>query len=724
MQFLVPFRKEGIMVPKLLRLFAVVFIFLGLTACGGGGGGSTPPPPPPAKTHTVTIILGAGVHTPSTTLTVNDGADITIPFTLDANYSNLAVTGGNGTLVGLNYTLTKVSANVALNATATLTVVTHTVTIILGAGVHTPSTTVSVNDGSNVAIPFTLDAGYTNFMVNGVAASLNYVLTNVTADVTLNATATAPAVTHTVQVVAGTGILPLTQTSYVVNDGNTLTFNFKIDMGYRDPVVSGLGSTCSLYEVRIYQCTTAAITADGAITISATVDNRYALQYIRTSDNVLFANEFNTKPITVEARLTGTNFTPYIEYNAAALGTYPSTLVKQQLFDDGTHGDRVAGDGIYTAIVTLLPPAPSPLRYHSHTADWIRLDIQAYGGNGNQLTSVVPMGTNVNIGIIDPTQVSSSVQLPSGMYAGTNMINIVIPNLSDGFDHEQEVMQQVYSVYSDGFDAVALLYVGNTRAYNGFVGNWPHSDIVKITESGLGVALRDLTSTYGSAGKLQTIVSLDYDISASTFLHEFSHRWGFYLNDARLKLADSSGFHERAPSTLVGQLGGGYYLQQQSNGDFLVTDRPDADFSVGDKYADWELYLMGFLDPASVGPERFVLDATVPQSYGTIIPSASTTLVPIAGASGSSSVVGIYGTRVPDVAGSQHTFKVLFVAVSERPLTSAETSLVNRDAVYYGSQVEGQDLLYPTNTQMHTMPTFWSATKYMGSMDTTVPAPK
>ena len=144
---------------------------------------------------------------------------------------------------------------------------------------------------------------------------------------------------------------------------------------------------------------------------------------------------------------------------------------------------------------------------------------------------------------------------------------------------------------------------------------------------------------------------------------------------------------------------------------------------MGNKYADWELYLMGFLDPSVVGPERFVLDPNVPQSYGTIIPSASTNLIPISGAPGSPSVVGIYGDRLPVAANSQHAFKVLFVAVSERPLTPAETSMVNRDAVYFGSQVEGRDPIVSWIPQYVSMPTFWSATKYLGTMDTTVPSP-
>jgi hypothetical protein len=269
-----------------------------------------------------------------------------------------------------------------------------------------------------------------------------------------------------------------------------------------------------------------------------------------------------------------------------------------------------------------------------------------------------------------------------------------------------------------------MVYVGNTRANNGFVGNWPHTDLVKITETGLGIATQDLTAEYGSAGKLQSVISLDNDIVGFSFLHEFSHRWAFFLNDPRLKLTDSSGVHVASPTTLVGQQTSGYYLSEQAGGDFLVTYAPDAGFNLGNKYSDWELYLMGYKSPAVVGSERFVLNPAIPQSNGTIIPRANTDLIPVSGPSGSQSLEGIYGVRTPDAAVSQHNFRVLFVAVSDRPLTLAETSIINRNAVYYGSQVEGRDILYDWMPNYRTMPTFWSATKYLGIMDTTVPVPK
>ncbi|HXK38438.1 MAG TPA: choice-of-anchor X domain-containing protein, partial [Candidatus Paceibacterota bacterium] len=680
------------------------------------------PPNPPTLTHTITINLQvAGVHTPQTTVTVNDGSNVTIPFTMDAGWTNFTI---NGVAASLNYALTNVKTDLTLNASATAPVVTHTITINTGTGVHTPSNSVTVNHGSNVSIPFTLDANYTNLVVtggNGTLTGLTYALTNVTADLTLNASATAPANTHTVTINAGPGIR-VPNTTITVNDGSTVQFIFTLDIGYRDPVASGLGSSCYFLSIRNYNCTSDPIHQDGQITLTATVDDRYALQYIRSSDNVLFTNEFNTKPITIEVRAAGANFTLYAEYNAATFGTLPYAIVKEQLYDDGTHGDVTAGDGVYTKTFTLTPPAVT--RFHDHTAEWMRLDVFAYDSGGNKVNSIIDMATNINIGVIDPSQTVGNALVATNVYASTNSVNVVVPGLSDGPVSSSTITKTLYQVYPDDFDMAVLVYVGNTRAFNGFTGNWPHTDLVKITETGLGIAPQDLTAEYGSAGKLQSVLSLDNDIVGMSFIHEFGHRWSFFLNDVRLKLTDISGVHVATPTTLVGQHTSGYFLAEQPGGDFLVTSAPDAGFNLGNKFSDWELYFMGFRSPADVAAERFVLNSSVPQSPGTIVPRASTDLIPVIGPSGSQSLEGIYGVRTPVASVSQHNFKVLFVAVSDRPLTLAETSMINRDAVYYGSQIEGRDILYDWMPDFRTMPTFWSATKYLGLLDTSVPAPK
>jgi hypothetical protein len=138
----------------------------------------------------------------------------------------------------------------------------------------------------------------------------------------------------------------------------------------------------------------------------------------------------------------------------------------------------------------------------------------------------------------------------------------------------------------------------------------------------------------------------------------------------------------------------------------------------GNKYADLELYLMGLLDSSLVGSERFVLNPAVRTDFNTIIPAADTTLVSI------TDIINVYGARVPLAGGSPTSFQSLFIGISESPMTSAELSLLEATAAFYASGAEGRDQLIPGNTKVFTPPSFASATKYLGTLSTTVPQPK
>lgn len=64
------------------------------------------------------------------------------------------------------------------------------------------------------------------------------------------------------------------------------------------------------------------------------------------------------------------------------------TSLSTDLYDDGTHGDKAPGDGIWTATLTPLDVTPSGA---------YRLDIAAYDKNGQALTTLKPDGTVVKL---------------------------------------------------------------------------------------------------------------------------------------------------------------------------------------------------------------------------------------------------------------------------------------------------------------------------------------
>ena len=64
------------------------------------------------------------------------------------------------------------------------------------------------------------------------------------------------------------------------------------------------------------------------------------------------------------------------------------TSLSTDLYDDGTQGDKTAGDGIWTATLTPLEVTPSGT---------YKVEITAYDKNGKALTTLQPDGTVVKL---------------------------------------------------------------------------------------------------------------------------------------------------------------------------------------------------------------------------------------------------------------------------------------------------------------------------------------
>lgn len=64
------------------------------------------------------------------------------------------------------------------------------------------------------------------------------------------------------------------------------------------------------------------------------------------------------------------------------------TSMATDLYDDGTHGDKTPGDGLWTATLTPLDVTPSGT---------YKVEISAYDKNGKTLTTLQPDGTVVKL---------------------------------------------------------------------------------------------------------------------------------------------------------------------------------------------------------------------------------------------------------------------------------------------------------------------------------------
>jgi hypothetical protein len=317
----------------------------------------------------------------------------------------------------------------------------------------------------------------------------------------------------------------------------------------------------------------------------------------------------------------------------------------------------------------------------------------------------------VSLGVVSRSLIVSTTQVDTNVFVAQNMVNIVLPYSSNGY--ETATMQKVYQNYPDVFDFAIMQSIGRTRGVN-----IPNYSAVRNNVSGINVPLFDNSASSGSNGVLQGLIrQTPADIINEFSLHEMGHRFANYLNLPALKLTNFTNFHSAYIGT-VGQMGGDEILVEQSNGDFLVT-QPDGLFSYNSrKYADFELYLMGLAPASAVQPMWFVLNSTKMYLPGEIVPKADVTLVTI------DDVISVYGARTPSSSTSQKSFQVLFIGISESPMTLAEVALMNRVAAYYASGAAGQEIDTSGVFNVRAYPSFSAATNGVGTLVTIVPLHK
>ncbi len=493
-------------------------------------------------------------------------------------------------------------------------------------------------------------------------------------------------------------LLPATQS---VEHGRQATFTITTRPGYGVNVLSGCGGQWS---GNTY--TTAAITA--ACSITGTSKPTYALNAIRLKPNALFHDEFATAPVLVEAVSSGASglkiyahyFSNWFNNNAT------QGVIKVPLFDDGTHGDRIANDGIYSAqFSTGLVPR---LRYHDRTVDQLSLTIFAEDDVGNFVAPNNSFNSNVNLGVVDRALAVATVSPGAGVHVASHMVNIVMPNPAN---QSTAAVQKLYQYFPDVFNGVSVSLLGMTSGNNVASGA-----AVRNATQGTNQPVYDNSRVYGSNGVLASSAHLNGDIIGLAFNHEVGHSTSFFLNSPQLDLTGGSTYHV-GPSTLEGLMGNWVILREQPNGDFLPTPGNANGQQYGRQFADLELYLMGLLPPASVGAEYFVLDKLV-NLGGEIIPRDKVARVTIG------DIIRVYGERIPSAVTSQKSFRFAFIAMSETPATPAEIAIVNRVAAYQESASPGAEIDKAGLFPVISMRPFRSATKGLGEMITRLPGLK
>jgi uncharacterized protein (TIGR03437 family) len=352
--------------------------------------------------------------------------------------------------------------------------------------------------------------------------------------------------------------------------------------------------------------------------------------------------------------------------------TFESTLqpgVEVPMFDDGTNGDSIAGDGIYTLVVPSAPivAALKPVDVHRPVLGYIR----PYGG------SSAPSRYNIIGQVADSAIPSVPVSTDAADVQHTDyVVNILSPQTFPaasaptlGSGTPTALLKRFYQLYPDSFDVI------NIALEPSFFQNSFHYT-VRNAVKGIGSSSTfDVGASYGSASRLQgfSVFSTDgYDGATVRTLHEFGHQFIDYLNIPPLAQGIPHWPVSTMASGIMGFSGQGAEgllfpcLIQQSGSGLVLAPNPNEPV-----FSDMDLYLMGLLPASQVGTQIVLANqdanSVLGQCGGTVYSGAYSTLQ-------LSDVIAnpAVGPRVPDVASSPKQFRLATVIVTRDELLSPQ----------------------------------------------------
>ncbi len=280
------------------------------------------------------------------------------------------------------------------------------------------------------------------------------------------------------------------------------------------------------------------------------------------------------------------------------------------------------------------------------------------------------------------------------------------------------LVKDIYLTFNDAFDFIFLVLnevkMPVNLTYAGI------NITVSQKTTGLGASVFDYSSSYGSAGRLKSVMGLtgkDY-VRYGPSLHELMHNWGNHgiaawafdpygpgccgaIKDFRAHWGFTGGntagqLGGFVQSTLIANVGGNANryrtaaFGQFANGGNSVP------------YSEFERYLMGMIPVTGVTPFDVFRDITAYNDSTNEF--EATTKIRYDNAR----ILSDLGARSPSSVTSQKDFRLLIVVLSDAPLTPVEWINYDKEAEWFGLQSDDGTYLY----------NFWEATGGKGTMET------
>jgi len=444
--------------------------------------------------------------------------------------------------------------------------------------------------------------------------------------------------------------------------------------------------------------------AEVARTVSAASEPAFV--YYTLDPIVVYTDDEDTL-LTIEVATTGVD----------VAGVRLVAPVEYDLFDDGTCGDRVAGDGIFTTDRARSSRKYGSLRFGTHEVNGryhIVIDLDGGGQEEYWLAG----------GFVKPDLHIPAVRKGDGMYATSHAFFIVDPEgaLLDttdwplGYIHcgqgQFGVFEKLYSVYPDAFDfAIVMPAHPIYDPSRDFAENVPYFIGVSNDVENIGGAVFDNTEQFHSDGRLMGMIYHSWGYG-SILDHEFGHRWSAYLGTAYdlSGCDDCFGPHWNPLSDIAGQMSafilhpdapyGGGHLLSNGDGTWRIDRQPGNDTP----YSSIDLYAMGLIPPSEVEPIHILIDPdTRDVNHVTCSTIETITIEDIMATEG--------GEREPSWEDSPKEFTVAMVVVKNADFTQAEYDFYTSVARYFSSTEQGE----------LSMTTFYHATGGRASLDARLP---
>ena len=385
--------------------------------------------------------------------------------------------------------------------------------------------------------------------------------------------------------------------------------------------------------------------------------------------SVLWCGE-TTSTATIEAHLEGRTDV----VSARVVG--PNEIFP--LYDDGTHGDAMAGDLIFTAggVVPYCHTALS-LKYGDTVGGWSgTLEVTLTDG-----TTVIDERP-VRIGLVQPRYHGKSavIDYQNGLSATAYafFIQDIDNAIFDGYPvaraddiaASRKALQIVYSILPDAFD-LAVIMPGRTMFHA-----WDLAELLSQSQrvandaEHIGIPVFNNATAYGSAGRLRGVILHPFG-SISLVDSEIASLWGADLG-APLDLTEvtPTGTFLWSPLCDIGGQLASYFILEDDPlfGHFAANE--DGTWRLvspaeNERYSPLELYAMGFVPEGDVPPMHLLsqVDFSDPEHI-TAASVRTVTIDEVVAAQG--------GVRYPTPDSSQKSFTVAFIVVQEAPFTDAE----------------------------------------------------